>query len=230
MGKIIGIGGGRYSDNEVLPIFERIVSLSGKKNPSVLFVPTAGFDDISGDEHIFRLFVGLGCSVSALFLTDETLTKAEIEEKILSCDIVYAGGGHLKFLMDTWNKTGAADAFRKAYDKGIILSGYSSGSMCWFEQGYDDCGENHEFMFVDCLGLLPFSNCPHFEGGNWGSFEQAVRSTGLSGIALENGAALFYEDGKYSVMHGNDGGDVYFIDSKKNYEKTLFNPDMFSEK
>lgn len=25
MGTIIGIGGGRYSDNEVLPIFERIV-------------------------------------------------------------------------------------------------------------------------------------------------------------------------------------------------------------
>ena len=49
MGIIIGVGGGRYSDNEVLPIFEHIVSLAKKKNPSVLFVPTAGFDDINGD-------------------------------------------------------------------------------------------------------------------------------------------------------------------------------------
>ena len=83
MGIIIGVGGGRYCDNEVLPIFEHIVSLAKKKNPSVLFVPTAGFDDINGDEHIFRLFIGLGCSVSALLLTDKTLTKEEIEEKIL---------------------------------------------------------------------------------------------------------------------------------------------------
>ena len=101
MGCIVGLGGGRTDDGEILPIFEHIVSLSNKKNPSVLFVPTAGHDDIEGDEHIFKLFIGLGCSVSALFLTDETLTKADIEEKILSADIVYAGGGNLKFLADT---------------------------------------------------------------------------------------------------------------------------------
>ena len=53
MGIIIGVGGGRYSDREVMPIFERIVELSGKSNPKVLFVPTAGFDDMEGDEDIF---------------------------------------------------------------------------------------------------------------------------------------------------------------------------------
>ena len=112
MGIIVGVGGGRTDDNEILPIFEHIVSLSKKKNPSVLFVPTAGFDDINGDEHIFRMFIGLGCSVSALFLTDKSLTSEEIENKILSSDIVYAGGGNLKFLMDTWTETGADIIFR----------------------------------------------------------------------------------------------------------------------
>lgn len=41
MGVVIGIGGGRYSDEEVMPIFEKIVELCGKKNPKVLFAPTA---------------------------------------------------------------------------------------------------------------------------------------------------------------------------------------------
>ena len=222
MGILIGIGGGRYSDNEVLPIFEHIVSLSEKKNPSVLFVPTAGFDDINGDEHIFRLFIGLGCSVSALFLTDKTLTKAEIEETTFAADIVYAGGGNLKFLMDTWKETGADEVFRTAYEKGIILSGYSSGSMCWFAEGYDDCGEDHAFMFVDCLGILPFCNCPHYESDYWQSFNQAIKTRAISGVAIDNGAALVYDNGRYYTLHGNDGGEVSFFDCKRGYEKSHF--------
>ena len=222
MGIVIGVGGGRYCDNEVLPIFEHIVSLSKKKNPSVLFVPTAGFDDINGDEHIFRLFIGLGCSVSALLLTDKSLTKAEIEDKILSSDIVYAGGGNLKFLMDTWKETGADEIFRKAYEKGIILSGYSSGSMCWFEEGYDDCGEDHAFMFVDGIGLLPYCNCPHFESDYWQSFTQAVKGRKISGLAVDNGAAIVYDNGKYYTLQGNDGGEVYLLDCENGHEKSLF--------
>lgn len=211
MGVIIGIGGGRYSDEEVMPIFEKIVELCGKKNPKVLFVPTAGFDDMEGDEDIFALFEKLGATVSPLLLTDESLTYSDIENAILNCDIVYAGGGNLKFLMDTWKKTGADVAFRKAFEKGIILSGYSSGSMCWFAEGYDDCGENHEFMFIDCLGLLPYCNCPHYESGYWQSFKDAVKTRNLTGLALENGAACIWNNGKVTTMCGNDGGKVYLM-------------------
>ena len=211
MGVIIGIGGGRYSDEEVMPIFEKIVELCGKKNPKVLFVPTAGFDDMEGDEDIFALFEKLGATVSPLLLTDESLTYSDIENAILNCDIVYAGGGNLKFLMDTWKKTGADVAFKKAFEKGIILSGYSSGSMCWFAEGYDDCGENHEFMFIDCLGLLPYCNCPHYESGYWQSFKDAVKTRNLTGLALENGAAYIWNNGKVTTMCGNDGGKVYLM-------------------
>ena len=45
MGTIIALGGGRYDDGEVMPIFERIVRESGKENPHVVFLPTAGHDD-----------------------------------------------------------------------------------------------------------------------------------------------------------------------------------------
>lgn len=222
MGIIIGIGGGRYSDGEVMPIFQKIVALSGKTNPSVLFVPTAGFDDMEGDEDIFALFEKLGATVSPLLLTDESLSFEEIENKILSCDIVYAGGGNLKFLMDTWKKTGADKVFKKAYEKGIILSGYSSGSMCWFAEGYDDCGENHEFMFVECLGLLDCCNCPHYESGYWQGFKEAVKGREYSGLALENGAAFIYDNGKCSVMCGNDGGNVYLLRKENGFSEELY--------
>lgn len=211
MGIIIGVGGGRYSDREVMPIFEKIVEICGKQNPKVLFVPTAGFDDMDGDEDIFALFEELGASVSPLILTDESLTYDAIEEIILSSDIVYAGGGNLKFLMDTWKKTGADKAFKKAYEKGVILSGYSSGSMCWFAEGYDDCGENHEFMFIECLGLLPYCNCPHYESDYWQPFKEAVKKRSFTGLAVENGAAYIWDNGKVTTMCGNDGGSVYLL-------------------
>lgn len=211
MGIIIGVGGGRYSDREVMPIFEKIVEICGKQNPKVLFVPTAGFDDMDGDEDIFALFEELGASVSPLLLTDESLTYDAIEEIILSSDIVYAGGGNLKFLMDTWKKTGADKAFKKAYEKGVILSGYSSGSMCWFAEGYDDCGENHEFMFIECLGLLPYCNCPHYESDYWQTFKEAVKKRSFTGLAVENGAAYIWDNGKVTTMCGNDGGSVYLL-------------------
>ena len=231
MGCIVGLGGGRTDDGEILPIFEHIVSLSNKKNPSVLFVPTAGHDDIEGDEHIFKLFIGLGCSVSALFLTDEILTKADIEEKILSADIVYAGGGNLKFLADTWKKTGADEVFKKAYEKGIVLSGLSSGSMCWFAEGYDDCGENHEFMFVEGIGLLPFCNCPHFESDSWQSFAERIKERGEHGIAIEDGAALIYDGSEFRCVSGNEYGDVYFFDKNDSYRqiKITDNPNILKK-
>ena len=227
MGIIVGIGGGGYSDGEVLPIFEKIVSLSKKENPKVLFVPTAGFDDMEGDEAIFALFEGLGCSVSPLLLTDRMLTKSDIEEKILSSDIVYAGGGNLKFLMDTWKKTGADEVFRKAYEKGIVLSGYSSGSMCWFAEGYDDCGVNHEFMFVDCLGLIDFCNCPHYESDYWQVFKEAVKTRSRTGLAIDNGAAFIYEDGRCTTMCGNDGGNVWLLDKNNGFKEKLFEENTY---
>ena len=221
MGKLIGIGGGRYDNGEITNIAEYIVSLSENKNPKVMFLPTAGFDDMDGDEPIFDTFEKFGCSMKSMLLSKENYTAEQIENEIMSADIIYVGGGNLKFLMDTWTKTGADVILKKAFEKGKILSGYSSGMMCWFSEGYDDCNDG-EFMFVDCLGLLPYSSCPHFEGGRWPTFEQAIKGHKYSAYAAENGASICYIDGKTSVICGNEGGRVYFFNKEKNHTKEIF--------
>ncbi len=219
MGKIIAIGGGRYDDGEIKNIFEYITASAKKEHPTVLFIPTAGHDDINGDEHIRDLFLECGCSeFNYLFLTDKSLTLDEIRSKILSTDIIYVGGGNVEFMMNVWNETGASDCLREAYEKGIIMSGYSAGAVCWFKEGYDDCGPENCFIYVTCLGILPYSACPHFQGGNWPTYRDRVKEKPMSGYALDNGAALIYENGNYSSIHGNDDGDVWFFDMDKNYE------------
>lgn len=222
MGKIIAVGGGRYSDGEIKNILEYIASCAKKENPSVLFLPTAGFDDIEGDEDIRDIFLGCGCSFDYLFLTDKALTKEDIREKILSSDVIYVGGGNVEFMMNTWNETGASDILREAYEKGIVMSGYSAGAVCWFTEGYDDCGPDRSFIFCDCLGILPYSACPHFEGNGWYNFKDEIKNRPFSGMGIENGAALIYDNGAFSTMHGNDVGYVWLFDKDKAYEgKTL---------
>ena len=97
MGKIVAIGGGRYSDGEIINIFEKIVSLADKRNPKVLFLPTAGYDDINGDEDIQRSFEKYGCQYDILYLTDEKRTVDDIHSVILGADIIYVGGDELLF-------------------------------------------------------------------------------------------------------------------------------------
>lgn len=218
-GKIVAIGGGGFEDGEMMPVFEKIVALSEKSAPKVLSLPTAGHDNTDGEWVLEKIFSSLGCSsFKTITLTTAGLSKEEVRSEILSADIVFAGGGNLEFLMKVWNETGATQALREAFAEGKVLAGVSSGAMCWFDEGYDDCGENGSFMFVDCVGLLPWCNCPHFENAGWQSFIPAVRSRAYSGIACENGAALVFANGKYEPICGRLGGTVWLLDKDKNFE------------
>ncbi|MBE6937629.1 MAG: hypothetical protein E7460_03635 [Ruminococcaceae bacterium] len=220
--RIVALGGGGFEDGEMLPVFKKIVELAEKNAPSVLSLPTAGHDHTDGEATLEQIFMGLGCSsFKTLTLTTAGLSPEEVKNEILSADIIFAGGGNLEFLMKVWNETGAAEALREAFVQGKVLSGVSSGAMCWFDEGYDDCGENGSFMFVECVGLLPYCNCPHFESLGWQSFIPAVRRRAYSGIACENGAALCYVDGKYFPVTGVKGGTVWLLDRENNFKMSI---------
>ena len=223
MGKIVASGGCSILDVEDRPMLDFIISSARKKEPSVLFLPTASFDREDDIGLYEERLLSLGCSsLDVLYLTDESLTAEEIREKIIGADIIFAGGGNLKFLMDTWEKTNADKYLKEAFDNGTVLSGTSSGAMCWFERGYDDCGENGSFMFVDCLGFLPFCNCPHFENENWQSFKEAVKKQSLSGVAIDNTTALAFIDGEYKVIECLNEKTAYFFDKNNNYKMSRF--------
>lgn len=217
MGKIIGIGGGC---DEMPEVMKYIFSLAEKEHPSFLFLPTAQRDCYDENDSIFSIFKGFGCTVEVLLLTDKTLNEEAVRAKILSADIIYADGGNLRFMMNTFRATGADKALKEAFERGKVLSGVSSGMMCWFAEGYDDCDDG-EFAFVDCIGLLPYVTCPHFESGDWPEFEKAVVGRKFSGIAAENGAAYVYVDGKTQIMTGECGGSVYFFNKENGFEKEL---------
>ena len=225
MGTIVALGGGSFEYGEMWPLLTHIRSLCKKENPKWLFLPTASFDDPGDTPQFLSAFNKVGGEGDVLYLTDESLTYDDIRAKILGSDIVYVDGGNLKFLMDTWNKTGATEIFREAYEKGIILSGLSSGAMCWFDWGWDDCLEGGVFTFVECVGLLPYCNCPHYESASWQNFKHEIKNLAShDGLAIDNDVAVTFVDGKIAnVLSVEDGKKAWLLKKGNGFKEEILN-------
>ena len=97
MRKIIAIGGGEIGRPgypvETTKIDKEIIKLTGKQNPKLLFIPTASSDSDGYFETVQKHFgKRLGCKVDVLWLIKENPSYKEVEEKVMSSDIVYVGG------------------------------------------------------------------------------------------------------------------------------------------
>lgn len=198
--KLVLGSGGIFFEHESDPILDHIFSLTEKKTDrKMVYLPTGGHDSNDMEETVrdYCLRHGFREAVS-LYLTDETLTPEYIRDTILSADVIYARGGNLMFLLDTWRKTGADVWLKQAYNQGIVIAGQSSGAMCWCRRGYDNCGEGGSFMFLDGLDLIPYVLCPHFE--DWPSFLEDVKSQDLDAFGLDNDIVISIVDGEYTIV------------------------------
>lgn len=209
--KLVLASGSIRFDMETDPIMDHILSLSDKKeNLKFVYVPTAGRDNVE-DEAVIREYLSRRgvTDVNFLLLSDDSLTDEEIKETILTADVIYAKGGNLKFLLETWRRRGADVYFKQAYENGTVIAGNSSGAMCWCKHGYDNCGIGGRFMFLDGLDLIPYIICPHFE--DWPEFLEDVKMQELDGIGIDNDIAISIVDGEYEI-----------IDAKRNIRHSAF--------
>ena len=165
MGTIIAIGGG-FEDKEEFFLAEHILKICGKERPNFLQIPTPGIDEPRTGR--MGTFIKYGCRADQLFLSPwNRPSEEEIARKIRWADLIHVPGGNLEYCMDMWRETHADRYLREAYDQGKILFGTSSGSMCWFQEGYDDCGPRNSVKFVEGTGILPYCNGVHFEHEFW---------------------------------------------------------------
>ena len=105
MCKLVAIGGGEIVRGETLAIDKEIVSLTGKNRPRALFIPTASSDSREYWQ-VFQNVYGteLGCETDVLYLLGVSPTKRELEQKILSADLIYVGGGNTLKMMRRWRR------------------------------------------------------------------------------------------------------------------------------
>ena len=210
MGKIVAIGGGEISEKETLEIDRAIVRLTGKLNPAALFIPTASGEPdgyIASFEQVYGEL--LGCKTSTLKLIGEESSEIQIREKILSADIIYVGGGDTERMLDIWQSKQVNKYLAEAYQKDIVLSGLSAGSICWFKYGHSDSlsyrtGKQQDFFKIDGLGFVEGIHCPHYtEEARQKDFDAMVSENNEIGIALDDNCAIEINNGQFKILKSN---------------------------
>jgi dipeptidase E len=220
---IVAIGGGEIRTRGTASIDREIIRLSGKKNPRLLFIPTASSDSDRYWKHVQEHFGKfLKCKTDVLFLVEEQLTKAQIRKKISWADIIYVGGGNTLMMMRLWRKLGVDKLLKAAYEKGTVLSGISAGAICWFESGHSDSMSFYnprkwKYINVKGLGLVKGIHCPHYNSRTIGvprrkHFRDMICKIGGVGIAIENNCAIEFIDGRfYKVINSKPHAHAFRV-------------------
>jgi dipeptidase E len=231
--RIVAIGGGSLGFGgkkpEVLPLSREILRLSGRKNPNLLFVPTASSDDRAYVRMVEGHFgARLGCRVETLYLCREKPALAEIRRRVRWADIVYVGGGNTLMMMNRWKRLGMDRALREARRKGKVLCGTSAGALCWFRQGNSDSRKYYDpkagLIRVSGLGFFPALGCPHYDAEmeREPQLREMMRTMPGVALALDNGAALeaVGERGRIlASLPGAGGWKVYWKKGRYHREK-----------
>jgi peptidase E len=191
--QIVAIGGaGLSTEPDNLLLEQYLIKLANKENPKICFVPTASGDSQSYIDRFDTAFAQFPCTPSHLLLF--RLHTADLRSFILEQDIIYVGGGNTKNLLALWKEWGLDSIIREAWERGVILAGWSAGSICWFEEGVTDSIPG-ELTVLRCLGFLQGSNCPHYDGEaeRKPSYHRLL-SKGLisEGYAADDGVALHF--------------------------------------
>tara|TARA_B100001996_G_C18646003_1_gene587431 strand:+ start:207 stop:905 length:699 start_codon:yes stop_codon:yes gene_type:complete len=196
-GHIIAIGGGGFGRNPNHQKIEKyILDLTLKKNPNILFIPTASAEDKEYIVNYYSCFSKLDCNPHHITFFKRTPRLNSIINK---ADVIYVGGGNTKSMLAVWREWKLDKLLLKAYNDGKILCGVSAGAICWFEQGITDSWASN-LNIMDCLGFISGMACPHYQ-------EEPERRPTVhemlnngkckSGWAIDGGAAVHFNNGKY---------------------------------
>ena len=198
--QIIASGGGGFGRTlETLPQERYILDQCGAERPKVGFLPQASCQDGGYIASFYEAFTRLGAEPTVVSLFG--VVKPEWEERLLSQDVIYVGGGNTRSMLALWREWGVDKVLHQAWQSGIVLAGVSAGAICWFEQGVTD--SVWPLGVLPCLGFLQGSCCPHFDGEaeRRPAFTRMLAEGQINpGIALDDHAMGHYIDGELAQV------------------------------
>jgi len=193
MNQIIAMGGGGFSMEPENPLLDQyILRQSQHARPKVCFLPTASGDSEGYIDRFYQTFREHDCEPSHLSLFRPP--TIDLESFVWDKDVIYVGGGNTKNLLALWREWGLDRILRTAWESGVVLAGVSAGSICWFEQGITD-SFGAKLDRLSCLGFLPESNCPHYDGERErrSTFHRLLEEKKIGpGLAADDGVALHF--------------------------------------
>jgi peptidase E len=194
---IIAIGGSMLVPEGEVPVhLDNALRLTGKREPRVCVLNTAGGDDPRWTLLMYDRFARHPARLSHLALFPMP-NVGDPGDLLLSQDLIFVGGGSVANMVAVWRVHGLDVILRKAWQAGIVLAGSSAGAICWFEGGTTDSFGRELRAFTGGLGLLPGSYCPHYntEPARRPLYHRLIADGTLpGGLACDDGAAAHFTD------------------------------------
>jgi peptidase E len=196
MARIVAIGGGGLVEQDGRhPMLEHVVGLTGKDRPRLCYLGTAWGDASQWTAAFYDAVRDLDVRPSHLALFPQP-NVPDVRAHLLAQDAVYVGGGSVANLLAVWRTHGLDATFREAWEAGVVLSGTSAGSICWFTGGTTDSFGDDLKPVTNGLGLIPASNTPHYdsEERRRPTYQGLVADGTLDpGWAADDGVGLVFE-------------------------------------
>jgi dipeptidase E len=207
---IVGLGGGGDTVERSQLLHDYVLELTGKERPKLLFVPTASADN---DEYVVWMHERFDPVAQFTHLKTFPWPPAGLRELILSQDAICVGGGNTANMLAIWKVHGIDALLREAWERGIVLWGGSAGMICWFEHGVTD-SFGPELDAMECLGFLPGSACPHYDGEERRRprYRELVDGGLPEGLAADDGVGLHFEGTELvEVVSCREGAAAYRV-------------------
>ena len=87
----------------------------------------------------------------------------DVEGHLLEQDVVWVNGGSVANLLAVWRVHELDAVFRRVWEAGVVLSGVSAGSICWYLGGTTDSFGPELRAVTNGLGFLPYGNGVHYD-------------------------------------------------------------------
>lgn len=208
---IIAIGGsGLLTDAQTRTLDHYVINQARTKEPAVCFIPTANGDSDASLLRFYTIFSQLPCKLSHLVFFRRT--PRDLRSLLLSQDVIWVGGGNTRSMLAVWREWGLPEILREAWESGVVLAGGSAGAICWFEQGVTD-SLAEVLVPLDCLGFLPGSCCPHYDGeaDRRPFYHQLLLDQHIiPGIAIDDGVGVHFRGTEpYRVVTPREKAGAY---------------------
>jgi peptidase E len=165
---ILATSGGLATADRVMVTFNSLVyeavELSGVhgRRPRLLYLGTA-----IGDPEPFEARAHEAARVAGFDLTPLRLFPMpnvdDMAATVQDSDVVWVIGGSVANLLALWRLHGLDEILRRAWAAGIVLTGVSAGSICWFAGGATDSFGPQLRPITNGLGFLPYGNGVHYD-------------------------------------------------------------------
>jgi peptidase E len=207
-----------YGGGQNKLFIKEIIKLTGKERPKICYLPTASADSQRNIIRWYELVHDLSVEpyVQRVWISSYN-QKVTFEDALLSMDAIVVGGGNTLNMMAIWKAQGIDVILKKALEKGIVLSGGSAGSLCWFDNGTTD-SRPIELSVVECLGFLPFSHSPHYHSEE---FRRPLYHKNIengifgAGYAMDNYSGVIFKNGKpFKVVSLGEEYNSYYVYKK----------------